>query len=97
MRSTLMIFALLLLTTSCIKQACSSGVKATMKDSTGLDGCGYIIELEDGTRLEPINLATFDFQPKDWQKLRVTYEVVANSGSICMVGELVEITCITER
>lgn len=81
---------------SCMKQACSDGVKATMKDLAGLDGCGYVLELEDGTRLEPLNLNEFDFTPKDGVKLRVTYKEEP-SGSICMVGPSVRIECITQR
>jgi hypothetical protein len=27
---------------------------ATVKDLTGFDGCGFVFELEDGTRLEPL-------------------------------------------
>jgi hypothetical protein len=97
MRSSLVVILIFVFSTSCIKQACSSGVKATMKDLSGLDGCGYVLELEDGTQLEPINLETFDFQPKDGQRLRITYDVVTGTGSICMVGDQIEITCITER
>jgi len=82
---------------SCMKQACSNGEKATMKDLTGLDGCGFVLELEDGIRLEPTNLGTFDFQPKDGQKLRVTYDTVDEYYTTCMVGQGVVITCLTER
>lgn len=97
MKQIALLLFIAFIASSCIKQACSSGVKATMKDATGLDGCGYMLELEDGTKLEPINLETFDFQPKDGQKLRITYDIVTGGGSICMVGDQVEITCITER
>ena len=81
---------------SCMKQACPGGVKATMLDLAGLDGCGFVLELEDGTRLEPLNLNEFDFTPKDGLKLRVSYNEEP-SGSICMVGPSVRITCITQR
>jgi len=52
--------------------------------------------LEDGTRLEPLNLNEFDFTPKDGLKLRVSFNEEP-SGSICMVGPSVRITCITQR
>jgi hypothetical protein len=91
-------FALLLLVSvsSCMKQACPGGVKATMLDLAGLDGCGFVLELEDGTRLEPLNLGEFDFTPKDGLKLRVSYKEEP-SGSICMVGPSVRIECISQR
>jgi hypothetical protein len=82
--------------TSCMKQACPGGVKATMLDLAGLDGCGFVLELEDGSRLEPLNLNEYDFSPKDGLKLRVSYKEEP-SGSFCMVGPSVRIECITQR
>src|SRR5690348_1103480 len=29
------------------------GTEATVRDLTGIDGCGYVFELSDGTRLMP--------------------------------------------
>ena len=36
-----------------LRVSCNDGVRATVRDLTGLDGCGFVFELEDGTRLEP--------------------------------------------
>lgn len=60
-------------------------------DMTGLDGCGLMIQLEDGKRLEVVNMpegeslhagdeVMFDYEPADGM-------------SICMSGEMVNITC----
>lgn len=55
LRSTLMLFVILILV-SCQEDesAPECTVAATVRDLRGLDGCGYVFELEDGTRLEPI-------------------------------------------
>jgi|JI102314A2RNA_FD_contig_41_2026374_length_975_multi_2_in_0_out_0_2 hypothetical protein len=69
---------------------------AYFRDYRGLDGCIWVIELTDGTRLEPINLGDFDIVPADGKKIDIAYTPVSYA-SICMVGEIVEITAIVER
>lgn len=84
---------------------------ATVRNLTGLDGCGWVFELEDGTRLEPVRIfycgtppvpkdvtkdPLSDFEFIDGKKVFINYESVENAGSICMVGPVVRITCITE-
>lgn len=71
------------------KESCtSSGV---VVDMTGLDGCGLMIQLEDGKKLEVVGMpkgvalnagdsVVFDYEP-------------AEGMSICMAGEMVNITC----
>lgn len=90
-------------------ETCST--PATVRNLTGLDGCGWVFELSDGTRLEPVQglprcgfgdlqqaldedpLA--DFEYVDGKRVLIGYEPV-NSGSFCMVGPTVKITCISE-
>lgn len=96
MKKTLYTFALILLITSCKKGNCIQAVKAEFKDLTGLDGCGIVIELSDGKKLEPTNLNEFSITPEDGKKIWVSYHSV-EGGSICMVGDIVEINCISER
>lgn len=87
------------------------GVEATVRDLTGLDGCGFVFELHDGTRLEPIRLfycgtpplpkevtedPLLNFQFVDGKKVRIGYEEVNAYTSICMVGKMVKITCLEE-
>lgn len=81
---------------ACEKSDCTDAVKAKFKDMTGLDGCGMMIELNNGGRLEPINLEDFSIVPEDGMKIWVNYHAT-QGGSICMAGELVEIDCIVER
>jgi hypothetical protein len=82
---------------------------ATIRDLTGLDGCGWVFELEDGTRLEPVWDQGFcgfgeigekkslnDFELVDGKPVLINYQIVENGVSICMVGPVVKITCISE-
>jgi len=83
---------------------------ATVRDLTGLDGCGWVFELQDGTRLEPLRIFRCatppvkemtedplnDFEFIDGKKVMIDYDLVENGASICMVGPVVRITCISE-
>lgn len=84
---------------------------ATVSDLTGLDGCGFVFELEDGTRLEPVRPVIFcgtpplpkeitedplfGFEFVDGKRVKISYEE-KESPSVCMVGPVVKITCIKE-
>ena len=78
------------------KSSCDNAVKGTLKDLTGLDGCGMVIELKNGDKLEPSNLSDFNIELNDGQKVWVEYHSIW-AASICMVGEAVEIDCLGER
>ena len=83
---------------SCTTQyQCSDSVKGELKNLTGLDGCSWVLELEDGVRVEPINLEEFDIEKQDGQKIYVSYEIEQGYASICMIGSIVRITCIEKR
>ncbi len=86
-----------------ILQACSSvdpifpgETEGTVKDYTGMDGCGFIIELENGDKLEPLQVADSNFVFHDGQKVIFTYTELKDVGSICMVGKMVRIESIHE-
>ncbi|MDW3197264.1 MAG: hypothetical protein R8G66_33105 [Cytophagales bacterium] len=73
---------------------CASG---TLFNETGFDGCGWVIQLDDDTTLEPINLDDFEIELTEGLPVCVEYIEVDNLFSICMVGRIVEITSIIER
>lgn len=90
---------------------CDNAVLATVKDLTGLDGCGFVFELADGTKLEPQMLffcgtpplpkevtenPLYNFQWVDGKQVRIAYEEIPDVASICMVGKIVKITCLEE-
>ncbi len=115
MKSLVLCFTFLLIYTSCKKDVditkvsnCTSA--ATVRDFTGLDGCGFIFELEDGTLLQPFRLGycgtsplpkeitddpLFNFVFANGKKVMIGYEKL-ESPSICMVGPVVKITCLEE-
>ena len=81
-------------------------VPATLTDLSGLDGCGWVFELNDGTQLEFITLMRCgtpppsgeemrspfeDFVFEEGKKVWIRYEELPEVGSICMVGPVVEI------
>ena len=87
-------------TDSSLKQSklCPKGVPATLNNLTGLDGCSWVLILENGQKLEPTNLNNFDnIKLEEGKKVFVEYEVKPNMASICMVGKIAEIKCISEE
>ena len=92
-----------------IEQPCL--VPATIRDITGLGGCGFVFELEDGTHLEPIRLEFFcgtpelleevkkdplyNFEFEDGKRVLISYDEDPRA-SICMAGINVKINCISE-
>lgn len=78
--------------------ACPNSIKATgiLKNMTGFDGCGWIIQLNDTTKLEPTNLSGFNLTLVDGNSITFCYKET-NQASICMVGktiEIVDIACL---
>ncbi|TYZ14257.1 hypothetical protein FY528_00555 [Hymenobacter lutimineralis] len=66
---------------------------ATARDLTGLDGCRMVLELADGSRLEPSGEIWQNFPAKDGEQVFISYETESRV-SICMVGPSVRVTCI---
>jgi hypothetical protein len=90
---------------------CSQRVEATVRDLTGLDGCGFVFVLNDGTKLEPYRLMycgtpplpkevtedpLYQFEFEDGKKVIIGYKEMPNRNSACMAGPLVKITCLME-
>lgn len=65
----------------------------TVVDYTGLDGCGFVIELDNGEKLEPAKYPQH-FQFYDGQRVALNYAERRDLMSTCMVGKIVEITQI---
>ncbi len=79
-------------------EVCPNAEEATLKDLTGLDGCSWVLVLANGKKLEPTNLEKFDnIKLTDGKRVFVEYKTILNAASICMVGTIVEIICISEK
>lgn len=85
-------------------------IPATVRDLSGLDGCGYVFELSDGTRLVPIIVGycgtpplpkhvtsnpLYNFEFVDGKKVLISY-TPSEGVTACMAGNSVTITCISE-
>ena len=82
---------------ACHKNDCNGTFEATIIDLKGLDGCGFVIELSNGERLEPTNLNDFSINIQDGQKVWISYTPNTQMMSICMVGQIVDISTICPR
>jgi len=89
---------------TCSDSGCATEAKVV--DMTGLDGCGIMFELADGTRLEPerrtyITAPTIEedplyhFELKVGQQVKISWEE-SLALSACLAGPIVFVTCITE-
>jgi len=63
----------------------------TIRNLTGLDCCGFVLQQKDNKYLEPNNLHLFITNPKDGEKYWIKY-IVAPQASCCMVGYIITIT-----
>ncbi|MDD2635345.1 MAG: hypothetical protein PHW82_07585 [Bacteroidales bacterium] len=103
MKADKLLILLLLLSLSIVScktikdTACENAVPAKFVNMHGLDGCGWAIELENGQKLEPVNLNAFDIEKKDNKKIWITYEDAKGYVSICMIGPMIKIKCISDR
>lgn len=81
---------------------------ATIRDLRGLDGCGFVLELADGTILDPQALVSRGadnptkrddpyqgIEPVEGKKVMINYTPVEGVANTCMAGQLVAITCIS--
>lgn len=71
--------------------------EGTVRDFTGLDGCGLMIVMADGRRLEPASLPDSSFTLREGQQIRFSYQSAPELMSVCMGGPLVHLTCIALR
>jgi hypothetical protein len=63
-------------------------------DYTGLDGCSYIVELDNGEKLDPVSLIDSTFQFIDGRRVALRYTVLTEQASNCMVGKMVSLDWI---
>lgn len=61
-----------------------------------LDGCGWVIQLKTGNKIQPINLRNFELELEEDKTIFVKYKP-SNMVSVCQIGEVVEIEYITTK
>ena len=82
---------------SCEKETNSkyeNSQEGILKNLTGLDGCGWIIQLSDSTKLEPINFDDFNIELTENRPVRIQFHERADLECCCMVGKVVELDFI---
>lgn len=104
-----------LILTSCHRDgedSVSCSIPATVKNYSGLDGCGYVFVLDNGIVLIPYNPIAicgtpplpkevtqnplYNFQYVDGRKIKINYEEMPDMVTTCMAGKVVKITCLSE-
>ena len=65
-------------------------------DMSNVDGCGWIIKLPDGSKMQPTNLSQFDITPEENMTVLFTYKKSDLAG-VCMMGQMIELTSIKEK
>jgi hypothetical protein len=90
-------------------KSCSTPV--TVRNFSGLDGCGYVFELGDGTIIEPYLVlycgtpplpkeitqdALYRFNWVDGKKVFIDFNVIDSLASTCMAGKIAKITCLRD-
>lgn len=72
---------------------CKNAESAKFVDLSDLDGCTWMLELENEKRVMPLNLRDFDIEPSDEMKVNVVF-IRKDVPTTCMAGHTVEISCI---
>ena len=97
MKSIFFLSFIFLLFVSCNKdRACPGSVEGVMHNYAGLDGCGWVIEI-NGSIYEPTNINDFNANfLVEGKQVNVIYEE-KQAASICMVGTTISISCLSEN
>lgn len=93
------IFLILIVAVSLV--ACSKNSKSFTANGTivkeSIDGCTWLIRLDNTKILEPTNLSSFSVTIKDGQRVTLRYKLTTDKASICMMGELVDLINISNN
>lgn len=71
--------------------------QAIVRDYTGLDGCRFLLELKDGTRLIPVELSDPSFLFSEGQIIKFKYTSMKDVVTACLTAAIpVRLSCIEE-
>ncbi|MBO6605679.1 hypothetical protein [Psychroserpens sp.] len=90
----IIVVGIILMFNSCTQNKCANGVNGQFKNLNGLDGCNFVIELENNEILIPTNLEEFNIEVLDGASVSLTYALQEDVMGICMAGYIVKIECI---
>lgn len=89
--SVFLFITMITLFMSCSKY--SYNYNATLVNYTGLDGCGWVVKMIDGTIYEPLNLKDFEPNPVNNEPVCISFSE-SPAMSICMVGKTIRINSL---
>ena len=66
-----------------------------LKNLTGLDACGWVIQIDKNTdtKLEPLNLKKFKLKLVDGKEVEFTYKL-SETNTACMAGKVIVLQTI---
>lgn len=68
---------------------------ATVKDFTGMDGCKFLLIVENGDKWKVGSKGDLKWRYEDGQKIKFGYREIENMASVCMMEKkMIELTCI---
>jgi len=83
--------------TASLQVSAKCSTEAKVLDYTGLDGCRFLLELKDGTRLLPIYISDPEFLFSEGQVVKIDYKLQKDVVSACLTAALpANINCIQE-
>lgn len=115
MKTLVFVFALSFFLAGCAEEKVSTSscaTAATVRDMSGVDGCGWVFELNDGSKLIPYwtwfcgtpplpkemtEDPLYNFEYVDGKQVMISYEIMNDIATGCMSGQVVKITCISDR
>ena len=74
----------------------ANSVEGKLIDMTNTDGCGWVIKLKSGIKIQPVNIDKFDIELADGQEVWVQFHKLDLIGT-CMAGDIVELESIIEK
>ncbi len=83
---------LILCASKCEKGECTE--MGTIKDFSGMDGCGLMIVLDNGEKLQPVEYDSDKPEIREGQRIKFGYKELKDQMGICMSGKMVKINCI---
>jgi hypothetical protein len=97
---TVIFFTISLINTSCDKLSdqefiCPETVHGVVKDMSHIDGCGLVIELDDGTYVIPNQLDT-SMMLAEGQEVEIAYTELSVTNNPCPVGPVADVTWLEQ-
>lgn len=78
---------------TCVDNKADEFYTGTVKDLSGLDGCGYVIKLDNGTTIQPVKMLD-NIVFSDNLRVRLSYVPLYDVATVCMAGVPAEIIFI---